>query len=308
MATTPAISVQNLTRRFGEAVAVDRVSFDIQPGVICGVVGPNGAGKSTTFRILCGLLRPTSGSVKVLDRDVTHDRAAVRTSIGLLPETPHFYPYLTGEQNLRALALFSSLRGADTRCAALLDLTGLAKAARRPVVGYSAGMKQRLALAAALLTNPPVLLLDEPTAGLDPTGALELRELIRSLAGEGRAVLMATQALDEAERTCTQIIVLSQGRLRADMQVADLLAPSGLSLRATPIEDAVRILESIASVRATPVSGDRIAVDAGDVSPASLVRALVLGGVDVSEVTPHRDTLEQHFLQLTADGTVSERV
>ena len=301
----PAISVDRLTRRFGDTVAIDALSFDVQPGAICGVVGPNGAGKSTTFRILCGLLRPTSGSARVLGRDVTHDRAAVAACVGLLPETPHFYPYLSGERNLLALALFTSLETPGARCAELLRLTGLSDAARRPVSGYSAGMKQRLALAAALLADPPVLLLDEPTAGLDPTGALELRELIRTLAAGGRAVLMATQALDEAERTCTQLIVLSRGHLRANVRVADLLAPSGLRVRAAPIGEAIRILESLPPVRATAMSGDWIAVDAGHVPTAALVRALVLGGVDVSEVTLHRETLEQHFLQLTADAAAS---
>jgi ABC-2 type transport system ATP-binding protein len=300
-----AISVQNLTRRFGDTIAVDRLSFDVAAGAVCGVVGPNGAGKSTTFRILCGLLRPSSGSAAVLGRDVTNDPKAVADCVGLLPETPHFYPYLTGEQNLRALAYFSSLPSADARCAGLLQRTGLAHAARRTVSGYSAGMKQRLALAAALLTDPPVLLLDEPTAGLDPTGALELRELIRSLAAEGRAVLMATQALDEAERTCTQLVVLSRGQLRANVPVADLLAPSGLRMRVNPVAQAIRILESLPSVRAAGTSDDRITVDAGNVPTAALVRALVLSGVDVSEVTPHRDTLEHHFLQLTADQAVS---
>ncbi len=222
-----------------------------------------------------------------------------------MPETPHFYPYLTGEQNLRALAYFSALSAPAARCAELLDLTGLTKAARRLVSAYSAGMKQRLALAAALLTNPPVLLLDEPTAGLDPIGALELRKLITSLAADGRAVLMATQALDEAERTCTQLIVLSGGQLRANVQVADLLAASGLRMRATPIAEAIRILGSLPSVRVAALSEDQIAVDPGNMAAASLVRALVLGGVDVSEVTSHRETLEHHFLQLTADRHVS---
>src|SRR5262249_1303257 len=155
-----------------------------------------------------------------------------------------------GEQNLMALALASPKRVHRDRCVQLLDLTGLAKATGRLVSAYSAGMKQRLALAAALLNDPPVLLLDEPTAGLDPTGALELRALIRSLRGEGRTVLMATQALDEAERTCTQLIVLSRGQLRADVQIRDLLAPTGLRMRASPVEEAIRILQELEGVRA----------------------------------------------------------
>jgi ABC-2 type transport system ATP-binding protein len=296
-----AISVQDLTRRFGDAVAVDRLSFDVAPGAICGVVGPNGAGKSTTFRILCGLLRPSAGLVRILGRDVTRDPRAVGTCVGLLPETPHFYPYMSGEQNLRALAGMSLPPVSDARCAELLQFTGLAKAAGRAVSGYSAGMKQRLALAAALLTNPPVLLLDEPTAGLDPTGALELRELITSLAAEGRTVLMATQALDEAERTCTQLIVLSRGQLRANVHVRDLLAPSGLRMRVGPVVDAIRILGSFEGVRVAEISPEVIAIESGQIPTAALVRALVLGGVDVSEVTMHRETLEHHFLQLTAD-------
>jgi ABC-2 type transport system ATP-binding protein len=300
MSSAPAISVQNLTRRFRETLAVDRLSFDVHPGAVCGVVGPNGAGKSTTFRILCGLLRPSSGAVMVMGRDVSNDRGAVSACVGLLPETPHFYPYLSGERNLHALADISGLRNSRARCSELLRLTGLTDAAGRRVSAYSAGMKQRLALAAALLTDPPVLLLDEPTAGLDPTGALELRELITSLAAEGRTVLMATQALDEAERVCSQLIVLSRGQLRANVQVADLLAPSGLRMRVAPVADAIRILESMPSVRAVALSADQIAVDAAGVETAALVRSLVLGGVAVSEVTMHRESLEHHFLQLTS--------
>ena len=301
MSASAAISVQDLTRRFGGTLAVDHLSFDVAPGAICGVVGPNGAGKSTTFRIACGLLRPTSGAVTVLGRDLRTDPGTVAGCIGLLPETPHFYPYLSGEQNLRALAGVSLPPVSNARCSELLAMTGLTAAARRPVSAYSAGMKQRLALAAALLANPPVLLLDEPTAGLDPTGALELRALIASLATEGRTVLMATQALDEAERMCSQLIVLSRGQLRANVQVRDLLAPSGLRMRVTAVAEALRILAGIDGVSAAAAGEDVILVQAGHSAPAALVRALVVGGVDVSEVTPHRVTLEHHFLQLTAD-------
>ena len=133
MTQPAAISVQNLTRRFGETVAVDRLSFDVKPGTICGVVGPNGAGKSTTFRTLCGLLRPTSGLVTVLGRNIATDPGAVSTCIGLLPETPHFYPYMSGAKNLEALALASSRPVPVARCAELLTLTGLTKAGGRPV-------------------------------------------------------------------------------------------------------------------------------------------------------------------------------
>jgi len=302
-----AISVQDFTRRFGATIAVDRLSFDVAPGAICGVVGPNGAGKSTTFRTLCGLLRPTSGTITVLGRDVVRDSGTVAACVGLLPETPHFYPYLSGERNLRALADMTLPPVPYARCSELLQTVGLTKAGGRPVSAYSAGMRQRLALAAALLSNPPVLLLDEPTAGLDPTGALELRQLITSLAAEGRTILMATQALEEAERMCSQLIVLSKGQLRANVQVRDLLAPSGLRMRVIPIDAALRILGAMDGVRASALNADEIVIqtDVAGASPAALVRALVLGGVDVSEVTPHRQTLEHHFLQLTADGAVA---
>src|SRR6185295_13256804 len=209
-------------------------------------------------------------------------------------------PYMTGESNLRALAGMSPAPVTRERCAELLDLVKLTTAAGKKVSTYSAGMKQRLALAAALLTNPPVLLLDEPTAGLDPTGALELRALIKSLAAEGRTILMATQALDEAERTCSQLIVLSRGQLRANVQVADLLAPSGLRMKVDPVADAIRILDALPGVQANALPGGEIAVDAGSTPTAALVRALVMGGVDVSEVAMHRDSLEHHFLQLTS--------
>jgi ABC-2 type transport system ATP-binding protein len=304
MEAGPAIAVNQVTRRFGESVAVNRVTFDVASGAICGVVGPNGAGKSTTFRMLCGLLRPTSGTITVLGRDVTNDRTTVTKFIGLLPETPHFYPYMTGEANLWALAQVSPGDITRARCGQLLELTGLTKAAARVVSAYSAGMKQRLALAAALLTDPPVLLLDEPTAGLDPTGALELRALIRTLAAEGRTILMATQALDEAERTCTQLIVLSRGELRADVKVRDLLAPSGLRMRVNPVAEALRILNALDGVHADAAGADAVSVEQGATATHVLVRALVVGGVDVSEVSTHRETLEHHFLQLTADQSI----
>lgn len=302
----PAIRAERLTRRFRDTVAVDSLSFDVNPGAICGVVGPNGAGKSTTFRMICGLLRPSSGRVSILGRDVAKDAGAVPTLAGLLPETPHFYPYLSGEQNLRVFAHASNLRHPNERVATLLKRAGLTDAASRTVSSYSAGMKQRLALAAALLTDPPVLILDEPTAGLDPTGALELRALIRTLTAEGRTVLMATQALDEAERMCTQLIVLSNGRLRANVQMAELLAPSGIRIRASPLEGALAVLRSLPGVRAVGIAADMIDVEPAEVTTAALVRALVLGGVDVSEVVARRDTLEQHFLNLTGEtGTPS---
>ena len=151
------------------------------------------------------------------------------------------------------------------------------------------------------------MLFSTKTAGLDPTGALELRALITSLAAEGRTILMATQALEEAERTCTQLIVLSRGQLRANVQVADLLSPSGLRVRVSPVADAVRILEAIAGVRVSAISPAEIAIDAGATPTAALVRALVFGGVDVSEVAMHRETLEYHFLQLTAEQTSAVR-
>jgi ABC-2 type transport system ATP-binding protein len=192
--------------------------------------------------------------VLILGRDVAHDSNAVAALVGLLPETPHFYPYLTGEQNLRVLAHASCLRRPNARVATLLRVAGLDDASsKRAVSKYSAGMKQRLALATALLTDPPVLVLDEPTAGLDPAGALELRALIKTLAAEGRTVLMATQALEEAERICTQLIVLSRGRLRANVQVAELLAPSGLRMRVSPVEGALAILRSLPGVRAVSI-------------------------------------------------------
>jgi ABC-2 type transport system ATP-binding protein len=300
MTGTPAISVERLTRRFRDKLAIEDLSFNVEPGAICGVVGPNGAGKSTTFRIISGLLRPTSGQVSILGRDVQHDAGAVSALVGLLPETPHFYPYLTGEQNLRVLAHASSLKRPGARVRALLKVAGLTEAATRVTGSYSAGMKQRLALAAALLTDPPVLILDEPTAGLDPTGALELRALITTFAAEGRTVLMATQALDEAERICTQLIVLSRGQLRANVQTAELLAPSGIRMRVSPVEDALGILHALPGVRAIRLGPDLINVEA-DMQAAALVRALVQGSVDVSEVSAHRETLEHHFLQLTAD-------
>jgi ABC-2 type transport system ATP-binding protein len=302
----PAIAVDALTRRFRDTVAVDAVSFDVKPGAICGVVGPNGAGKSTTFRMICGLLRPTSGTVRILGRDVTRDHGTVPALVGLLPETPHFYPYLSGERNLAVLAHTSGRQRPTSRVTDLLKLVGLdGERGKRIVSTYSAGMKQRLALAAALLNDPPVLLLDEPTAGLDPVGAIELRTMIKSFAEEGRTVLMATQALDEAERMCTQLIVLARGQLQANVEVSALLTSSGVRIRATPIERAVATLRALEGVQAVTMPDGVIHVETG-VATTQLVRSLVLSGVDVAEVYLHRPTLEHHFLRLTDHSATHE--
>jgi len=225
---TAAIELHGLTKSFKTVRALDRVDLTVPEGSVYGFLGPNGAGKTTTLRILTGLARPSGGSARVLDRDVTAQTAEVRSMIGFLPDVPGLYPWMTGEELLRLAGRLFGLSGGtlEARVGALLDLAGLA-GVRTRIGGYSRGMKQRLGIAQALINAPRVLLLDEPTSALDPIGRKEVLDMISSLAGR-TTVFFSTHILSDVERVCDTVAILNRGRVVAQAPVDELKARYGV--------------------------------------------------------------------------------
>lgn len=229
-AVVPAIEVSGLHKRFGSVHALRGLSLAVPKGSISALLGPNGAGKTTTIRILCGLAASQGGTIRILGRDLRAERQAVVPQVGVVLETPRFYPFLTGLQNLRALALTSGVDAGAGHLRGRLELVGLDPSSRVRVAGYSAGMRRRLALAAALLSEPKLLILDEPTNGLDPAGAEEFRHLIRAFAADGGTVLFSSHQLDEVQRLCAHVIIIAGGINVQDGPLPALAAsePGGL--------------------------------------------------------------------------------
>ncbi len=294
---TEGIVVTNdLTKRYGERMAVEAVNLTVRRGEIYGFLGPNGAGKTTTLRMLLGLVRPTSGGATVLGY-APGSPAGLRR-IGSLVEGPGFYPYLSGRDNLRVLARYAKL--GDVAVAAALEQVDLSDRADDRYRSYSMGMKQRLGVASALLGDPALLILDEPTNGLDPAGMADMRDLIRSLADRGQTVMLSSHLLGEVEQICDRVGVISDGRLLVQSSVTDLRGHASLSVRAEPMSAAASVAQRlIGPAQVSTVDGElRLDMDL-DRAP-ELVRALVLAEVDVHEVRARERTLEDAFFSLTS--------
>jgi len=211
------IETEGLSKRFGDTQAVSELSLRIPAGEVMGFLGPNGSGKTTTIRLLMGLLRPSAGRASILGRDCHADSVALKRDVGYLPDEPFLYPYLSGVEILEMVAGLHGFAPAEgrRRAAAITERLGLAEAARAYTVTYSLGMKKRLALALALIHEPQVLILDEPTNGLDPAGAKQMRETITELAARGRTIFISTHLLDAAERLCHRVAIIQRGKLQA---------------------------------------------------------------------------------------------
>lgn len=224
-----------LTKRFGDKVALDRLDLKVEPGEVMGFLGPNGSGKTTTMRLLMGLYAPTAGRASILGRDCHADGVALKREVGYLPEDPFLYPYLSGLELLELVAGLHGFAGAEVRrrAGAAAERFGLGADGSAFVATYSLGMRKRLALAAALVHEPKVLVLDEPTNGLDPLGAREMRETIATLAREGRTVFLSTHLLEPAERTCHRVAIVERGVLRAVGTPAALRAEQGATAETT---------------------------------------------------------------------------
>jgi len=280
-----AVEIHGVSKRYGAVQALDGLSLTIPAGGIYGLLGANGAGKSTLMRILTGLVFPDAGSVRLFGAAAS---PAGRRRLGALVESASFYPFLTAAETLSTLAETS---GAAVDAAALLGRVGLADAADRRVGTFSLGMKQRLGIAAALIGSPDLLLLDEPANGLDPPGALELRRLLRALAGEGITILFSSHLLDEVERLCDRVAILENGRVAAEGALDALLtADARLWLDVEPVE---RALARVGD-RGRPEQGG-IAVSVRREEVPALLRALADDGVSVYEARWLRPGLERYF-------------
>ena len=290
------IEVAGLTKRFGSTLAVDDLSFSVAPGTITGFLGPNGAGKSTTMRAILGLVHPSAGTTAVLGVPYRQlDQPVGR--VGALLETFDAHPGRSGRNHLRVLAVAGGLP--QSRVDEVLGLVDMAAAGRRRVKGYSLGMRQRLGLAAALLGDPEVLVLDEPANGLDPQGIRWLRDFLRGLASEGRTILVSSHVLSEVAQTVDDVVIIHRGRLvrHAAMGEVEAMAAGATTVRSPDAERLARLLTE-ASFAVTVVESGKLAV----AGPAARVGEIAAAnGVVLHELTVERATLEEVFLELTGE-------
>ena len=300
---TSVVVTEALTKRFaGGLVAVDDVHLHVREGDLFGFLGPNGAGKTTTIRMLLSLVQPTSGTIEVLGHPVPHATGDALQHVGTLVEGPAFYPYLSGARNLitfDAAGAGGSRRTRRSRVADVIDRVGLTDVGDRPVKAYSLGMRQRLGLAAALVRAPRLLVLDEPTNGLDAQGIHELRTMFVDLVRDGTTILLSSHLLGEVELICTRAAMMSAGRIVAQDDVADLLAPTGWVRVTTPdMERAMRALQD-GPFRYEQIDAESVRVAMGDRPPELLNRAFVNDDIRVRELVIERRTLEDVFLERT---------
>jgi len=304
-----ALSVDGLTRRFGDLVAVNDLTFDVPTGGVVGFVGPNGSGKSTTIRMLLGLITPSGGTGTVLGEPIEHpERFAGR--VGALIESPAFVGGLSGRDNLRSLA---ALRGLPrVRVDEVLELVGLAGREGDKASTYSLGMKQRLGLAAALLPDPELLVLDEPTNGLDPAGIVEIRELLRSWASGGRTVVVSSHLLGEIQAIVDNLVVIRFGELMYAGSLEGLMAKAAERVVAAPelASDMSRLVDVVEAQGWTcQVSGDELLINVPAHRSAEVGRVATAAGLTLRMLNPEADTLETVFLRLTGatDAELSEQ-
>jgi ABC-type multidrug transport system ATPase subunit len=295
------IVTRALTKRYGRVLAVDRVDLDVREGDRYGFLGPNGSGKTTVVRMLLGLVYATSGEIEVMGRPVPSRVAEVLPRIGALVEGPSCYGHLSGRANLAlidAAGKGRGLRNRGQRIGEALDRVGLAGVDNRAVKKYSLGMRQRLGLAAALLREPRLLVLDEPTNGLDPQGIREIRDLLAELNKAGTTVFLSSHQLSEVEQLCTRVGIVDRGRLVLQQDLDALRAPTGRVIVQTPDADrAAALLDGRVARR----DGDRLVVAEAD--PAQVNTLLVAAGVRVSEIGPERRSLEELMLAVTGSGS-----
>jgi ABC-2 type transport system ATP-binding protein len=289
-----AIEVSGLTKRFGPVLAVDNLTFTADEGRVVGFLGPNGAGKTTTLRMLLGLVNPTAGDATVQGQAYGQLEDPVHT-VGAVLDGGMFHPGRSGRNHLRALGRASGV--ADARVDELLELVALKDAADRRAGGYSLGMRQRLGLAAALLGDPHVLVLDEPANGLDPQGIRWLRDFLRRLASEGRAILVSSHVLAEVAQTADDVVVISRGRSVAQAPLPEIMARSGGGMKVAGPD--VRRLGDILHAQGAKVSGDKAEILVQDRSGEQIGRLIAEHQLVISELSPSGASLEEIYLELT---------
>ena len=302
----PAAETRGLSKRFGSRLAVDGLDMVVPRGAVYGFLGPNGSGKTTTIRMLLGLVEPTSGTRSLLGHAIPREASRALPQVGALVEGPAFHPYLSGRSNLARLDaadLWSDPHTARTRIDAALDRVGLLATAGKRYRAYSLGMRQRLAIAASLLTPRELLVLDEPTNGLDPQGTREVRHLVASLAEDGATVLISSHLLSEVEQICSHLGIMSDGRLVAQGTVHELRGAGVTTVGVTTSRpsDAASVLGRL-GVTDVEVVGDEVRGHPGPVAPETIVAALVHADVPVRGFAVTTPSLEDLFVSLTGEG------
>ena len=303
------LEVRGFTKKFGDFVAVDSLSFEVRRGDVYGFLGPNGSGKSTTIRAVFGLVEPTEGEIRLLGRPAGGPGG--REGVAGFVDAPGFYDYLSARDNLKVLAAADRRKG-EPPMARVLETVGLLGRERDKVKTYSTGMKQRLAIASALLREPEVLILDEPTNGLDPGGMRDVRALIRRLNEDGLTIFLSSHLLAEVEQLCNRVAVIGHGRLLAEGAIAEVVGGDNgrpkYRLVVDDVKTALRILEGGAHATGASVAepadglgGEEIRLAVGPEGPGPVVRDLVAGGVAVLALVPARPSLEDLFLELTEE-------
>jgi ABC-2 type transport system ATP-binding protein len=299
------VSARGLVKVYGELVAVDHVDLTVEKGDVFGYLGPNGAGKTTSLRMLLGLIRPTEGSIRLFGRDPHVVGAKALDGVAGFVEGPTFYPYLTARRNLRLLAAYDDgdLRSKRSRIEELLELVELRDRGDDKVGGYSHGMRQRLGIAAALLRDPKLLLLDEPTTGLDPAGMRDMRDLVRRLASQGITVLLSSHLLGEVEELCNRVAIIRKGRIVYEGQLQDLLATAstGYRLRSPEPDRARALLLNQPGVRDVVGADGALRFQADEDAVAALSIALGQARIGVTALVPETASLEELFLGMTED-------
>ena len=301
MSSPLALDVADLSKKYGDRMALSHANFEVPLGSICGFVGPNGSGKTTTIRMLLGLIKPTTGSGHVLGESITQPEKYL-PNVGAMIEGPAFYPALTGKQNLAVLAKLGGF--ATEPIQELLDLVDLGDRGDSKFKTYSLGMKQRLGIAAALLPNPKLLVLDEPTNGLDPAGIQEIRTLLRKLADSGTTVFVSSHLLSEIEMISDYLVMLRQGKVIFSGKTIDLLAAQKPVIIAKPenTKDLERLCEIASKLGERAVIKTDVVEVSGDINFSSkLNKAAFDAGIILSSLTPVRPTLEDTFFEMTGE-------
>ena len=296
-----AITVKDLSKSYGDLVAVKNATFEVPLGTICGFVGPNGSGKTTTIRMLLSLIEPTSGSGQILDEPISHPERYL-SKVGAMIEGPAFYPALSGAENLKVLATLGGY--SHDRVPELIDLVGLSGRGGDKYKTYSLGMKQRLGIAAALLPNPKLLILDEPTNGLDPAGIQEIRDLLSKLAKDGVTVFVSSHLLSEIEMISEYLVMLRKGEVIFFGKTIDLLHRSRPVIVARPesTSDLVKLKNLVDSAgHPAVIDGDALKVDAGEDWSAELNKLAFENNILLRQLTPVRPNLEETFFEMTEE-------
>ena len=296
---TPAILVSNLSKRYGDVLAVNDASFEVPLGTICGFVGPNGSGKTTTIRMLLGLIKPSSGTGSIIGNSIGHPENYLK-EVGAMIEGPAFYPALSGLENLKVLAKLGGIP--LERCQQLLDLVDLGERGGDKYKTYSLGMKQRLGIAAALLPNPKLLILDEPTNGLDPAGIQEIRDLLEKLASEGVTVFVSSHLLSELEMISKHLVMLRKGEVIFSGPIQELLQRNKPTIVAKPTSrNSLPYLAEIINKtgHVAVIEDDHVRVDADEAFAVTLNKLAFESGIVLAQLTPVRASLEETFFELT---------